>query len=122
MEWDEVKKIKHIRLMPEYGGCCFWDSTGCGCGDCENVLLDDDTELDTSVLDGLERWSLEYDYSLRDEDYRKYWNPEFRKDYSERGLAIAKEFRKILPAEYALFLHIPEFGIKFLLVDENTAL
>ena len=122
MNYEDIKGTKYIKMMPEFGGCCFWDSTGSGCGDYESIILEDDSEIDTSMIEGLEKWIDDYDYPSRDKDYREYWNPTFKIEYATRGLALAKKFRKILPQEYALYLHIPECGVIYLLVNEEAYL
>lgn len=122
MNYEDIKGTKYIKMMPEIDGCCFWNSTGIGCGDYEKVFLEDDSEIDTSSIEGLEKWVNDYDYPMNDKDYWLYWNPSFQLEYATRGLALAMEFRKILPQEYALYLHIPDCGVDYLLVNEEAAL
>lgn len=79
-------------IFPDYGDCMFWNTMGVGCGNHEDISLDEST-LPLKIK-GLKEWYDKFDFDDPIEDFDEYW---------EEGWRLALLVRRFLPSHADLY-------------------
>ena len=84
-----------LHMWPDYGDALFWDIEGACCGGKDCLFLDDDTKIELTGIKGLKEWYSQWD--VESLDHKFGWTDKEWENWRERGLALAKQIKALLP-------------------------